>query len=388
MNKQIKLLLATIAAAVLIGSAIVAVLFNVTGTRAEPATVTRVAAFTLQGCGGCNEALNELKRFEIAHPEFTYDYFNITKDVKTVNRYAVTEHPTVLFLNIDGHELGRLEKHITSEGVEKKLGQLQATPTSPIVHGQTTVLAGSVPVSIYLADKQRLNYVKVTQYVKKETNVRYPKIAALELLFSIRDGLPSNLYNPIPEDVEFVQIVDRGGVTAVELSERFGVIADTEEGRRIVESVALTLGAFENVDRIQIFTQHYEGEPFSALDFADKAADALTYTVETGDKESPNIGLEQYNAAVLHRDDLKYIPCFCGCESAGHTSNLNCYFSTPQNSSLRFSSHAENCRMCLDITDSFLAGKQAGLTLAKIRTVIEDSYGNGQGTDTPPVPVR
>lgn len=35
---------------------------------------------------------------------------------------------------------------------------------------------------------------------------------------------------------------------------------------------------------------------------------------------------DAYRFAVLNRDVLKYIPCYCGCgESDGHTSNASCY---------------------------------------------------------------
>ena len=35
---------------------------------------------------------------------------------------------------------------------------------------------------------------------------------------------------------------------------------------------------------------------------------------------------EAYRFAILNRDTLKYIPCYCGCGSEGHTSNASCYF--------------------------------------------------------------
>ena len=41
---------------------------------------------------------------------------------------------------------------------------------------------------------------------------------------------------------------------------------------------------------------------------------------------------EAYRFAIVNRDTLKYIPCYCGCGSDGHTSNASCYFkysSTP-----------------------------------------------------------
>ena len=43
---------------------------------------------------------------------------------------------------------------------------------------------------------------------------------------------------------------------------------------------------------------------------------------------------EAYRFAILNRDTLRYIPCYCGCGSGGHTSNASCYFkdnSTPVN---------------------------------------------------------
>lgn len=34
-----------------------------------------------------------------------------------------------------------------------------------------------------------------------------------------------------------------------------------------------------------------------------------------------------YRYAVANHDTLQYIPCFCGCVNAGHTSNFDCYVS-------------------------------------------------------------
>lgn len=43
---------------------------------------------------------------------------------------------------------------------------------------------------------------------------------------------------------------------------------------------------------------------------------------------------EAYRFAITNRDTLRYIPCYCGCGSEGHTSNASCYIkdsSTPAN---------------------------------------------------------
>jgi len=34
-----------------------------------------------------------------------------------------------------------------------------------------------------------------------------------------------------------------------------------------------------------------------------------------------------YRYATANHDTLQYIPCFCGCVNAGHTSNFDCYVS-------------------------------------------------------------
>lgn len=34
---------------------------------------------------------------------------------------------------------------------------------------------------------------------------------------------------------------------------------------------------------------------------------------------------EVYRFAIANRDTLRYIPCYCGCGSEGHTSNASCY---------------------------------------------------------------
>src|SRR5439155_25953810 len=34
---------------------------------------------------------------------------------------------------------------------------------------------------------------------------------------------------------------------------------------------------------------------------------------------------EAYRFALANPDVLRYIPCFCGCVNAGHTSNKDCY---------------------------------------------------------------
>jgi Protein of unknown function with PCYCGC motif len=73
-----------------------------------------------------------------------------------------------------------------------------------------------------------------------------------------------------------------------------------------------------------VATLSLPGSTFSAVEHAYKLAPAsiLPEQVRNGPVETR----DAYRFAVLNRDVLRYIPCYCGCgESAGHTSNASCY---------------------------------------------------------------
>src|SRR6266508_3535341 len=42
-------------------------------------------------------------------------------------------------------------------------------------------------------------------------------------------------------------------------------------------------------------------------------------------RSAPEEVHEAYRFAIANRDTLRYIPCYCGCGSEGHTSNASCY---------------------------------------------------------------
>ena len=51
-------------------------------------------------------------------------------------------------------------------------------------------------------------------------------------------------------------------------------------------------------------------------------------------RRAPDEVREAYRFAIANRNVLRYIPCYCGCGSEGHTSNASCYVkddSTPGN---------------------------------------------------------
>lgn len=64
-----------------------------------------------------------------------------------------------------------------------------------------------------------------------------------------------------------------------------------------------------------------------------RPADALTAIYARPDKNEwpdeflrlPSETQAAYRYAVANHETLQYIPCFCGCVNAGHTSNFDCY---------------------------------------------------------------
>jgi hypothetical protein len=48
-----------------------------------------------------------------------------------------------------------------------------------------------------------------------------------------------------------------------------------------------------------------------------------------------------YRFAVEHGDELRFIPCMCGCGTFGHTSNRDCYIKSDNaDGTVTFTSHA------------------------------------------------
>jgi hypothetical protein len=60
-------------------------------------------------------------------------------------------------------------------------------------------------------------------------------------------------------------------------------------------------------------------------------------------RTAPEEVREAYRFAIANKATLRYIPCYCGCGSEGHTSNGSCYLKDSSTTSkLRFD------RMSLD----------------------------------------
>lgn len=96
-----------------------------------------------------------------------------------------------------------------------------------------------------------------------------------------------------------------------------------------------------------------------------------------------------YVIAALNKDDLDWIPCYCGCgETAGHKSSAHCFIhETSDDGSVVWDDHGTRCGVCIQIAVESALLKKDGHTLKDIRTAIDDKYRAGYGTPTPtPMP--
>ncbi len=92
-------------------------------------------------------------------------------------------------------------------------------------------------------------------------------------------------------------------------------------------------------------------------------------------QKAPTTVSDAYRFAVANPDALKNVPCFCGCKSAGHTSNYSCYVQeVKSDGTIVFDPHALGCTLCVDISQDVMRMTQDGKTPKEIRAAIDKTY--------------
>jgi hypothetical protein len=92
-----------------------------------------------------------------------------------------------------------------------------------------------------------------------------------------------------------------------------------------------------------------------------------------------------YAYAMRSWNVIQWMPCYCGCDSLGHGSNLDCYFKPMATGSTKvsFEEHASFCDICVDITQTARKMAGEGKSLREIRQAVDRTYGSsGPGTTT------
>ncbi len=100
--------------------------------------------------------------------------------------------------------------------------------------------------------------------------------------------------------------------------------------------------------------------------------------------KAPREVREAYAYAASDPRSLPYIPCYCGCGSAGHTDNLDCYVQRfARGGWVVIDPHATGCGVCVGITLDVIAMEKQGLALKDIRGAIDAKWSKaGSGTQT------
>ncbi len=102
-------------------------------------------------------------------------------------------------------------------------------------------------------------------------------------------------------------------------------------------------------------------------------------------RSSPPRVKEAYRYAAAHPDEVAKYPCYCGCGSMGHTSNLSCYIqNVAVDGTVTYDNHASGCGICVDITQDVMRLKAEGQSSPDVRAYIDARYSPfGPSTDTP-----
>lgn len=102
-------------------------------------------------------------------------------------------------------------------------------------------------------------------------------------------------------------------------------------------------------------------------------------------QSAPSSVQEAYLFAIAHPEDLSHQPCYCGCGSMGHESNLDCFIKdVAADGTIAFDDHATGCGICVDIAQDTIRMTADGTSPAEIRQFIDGRYGRfGPATPTP-----
>lgn len=92
-------------------------------------------------------------------------------------------------------------------------------------------------------------------------------------------------------------------------------------------------------------------------------------------RKAPPTVREAYQFAVANPDILEHVPCYCGCGSIRHKSNLDCYVKQLKpDGSVTLDDHALGCSLCVDITRDAMRLNGEGKSLDEIHAEIVKTF--------------
>jgi hypothetical protein len=109
----------------------------------------------------------------------------------------------------------------------------------------------------------------------------------------------------------------------------------------------------------------------------------------------PEVVRAAYIFAAEHPEVLSYVPCFCGCERAGHRGNDDCFVAKRDASGdvIEWEPHGLECTVCLDVANEARQMYSSGASVRDIRAAIEKKWAaqsaqNHTHTPTPEPPAK
>lgn len=93
-----------------------------------------------------------------------------------------------------------------------------------------------------------------------------------------------------------------------------------------------------------------------------------------------------YDFAAQHPEVLRYVPCYCGCGTEGHSSNESCFIAKrdAKGNVLEWDTHGFGCTICVDVARQAMQLYSSGADVQSIRAAIEKQWSPSHpGTKTP-----
>ncbi len=80
--------------------------------------------------------------------------------------------------------------------------------------------------------------------------------------------------------------------------------------------------------------------------------------------------------AADHPEVASYVPCYCGCGSAGHKHNADCFVKgrDPEGRVTEWEPHGVSCAVCIDIAVDSMKMRNSGASVTAIRKKVQGDY--------------
>ena len=100
---------------------------------------------------------------------------------------------------------------------------------------------------------------------------------------------------------------------------------------------------------------------------------------------APEVIRAAYTFAAYNPDVLEYVPCFCGCESAGHTGNADCFVSerNADGAVREWENHGMACLVCIDVARDAMQLHASGGSVRDIRSAVVANFASRSRLQTP-----